>query len=80
MGNTGEIKIRFGSGSVESFSSVETEERLESTDGAFNGNPLVVEGDPLVTIAEDTGIEAFVSIRIDVNAPPVSRGSTGLLA
>ena len=79
LGNAGEIKIRFGGGGVEGFSSLKAEKRLEGTDGAFHSDPLVVEGHPLIRIPEDTGVEAFVSIRIDVDTATVSGRSTWVL-
>ena len=49
--NSGEEKIGLGCGGVEGFPSVKPEDRLERTDGTFNGSAFGVEPVPFVRIA-----------------------------
>ena len=80
LGDTGEKEIRFRCHRVKGLSVLQAKDSFERTNGALNGNPLVIQPVPLVGVAHDTGIQAFIGVGVDINAASVIRVGTGCIA
>lgn len=74
LDNSRKVKIRFGGQGIRSLSLLQAENVFEGADRTFSRNSFGVEIIPLRRSAQDTGIEAEVTVRVDINTAAIDRG------